>query len=154
MTRGRAKPVPAFPAFLLPPGMNGGKAAEPLADPARAPCSPSSLVCFDLQCSVPAQAVHVGREPCAPVPGPAPNQYVLASKPTPHSGTDDPSKKNSEIFNSSVPTGFSSTRRRRNRVLSKRQTAISSCLSKGEQILLLKKGYKPRLSYNWKNINS
>lgn len=39
-------------------------------------------------------------------------------------------------------------------MLSKRQTALSSCLSKGEQILLLKKGCKPRLSYNWKNINS
>lgn len=54
---------------------------------------------------VPARAVHVGREPCAPVPGPAPNQYVLASKPTPHSGTDD-SSKSSQIFNSSVPRDF------------------------------------------------
>lgn len=107
MNRGRAKTVPAFPVFLLPSGMNGGKATVPLANPAE-PRAPPPRWCV-LTCSacslVPAQAVHVGREPCAPVPGPAPNQYVLASKPTPHAGTDD-SSKSSEIFNSSVPRDF------------------------------------------------
>ena len=47
----------------------------------------------------------VSHEPRDPVPGPVPIPYVLASKPTPNTGTDD-SSENSEMFNSSVPGDF------------------------------------------------
>jgi len=70
--------------------------------------SPPALSVFARTVAVPwplPERVHVGREPCAPVPGWTPIPYVLASKLTPEVGTDD-SSENSEIFNSSVPTDF------------------------------------------------
>lgn len=153
MNRGRAKNVPAFPVFLLPPGMNEGEAAAPLANPAWAlfpllagvfgfaapePWSLPGRCMWDVSPALLFQDQLQNNTclPANPLPTPGQMTQAIAQKYlTPLC---------QEIFQQQAQKEQSA----------EQKANCSSCPSKGEQIVLLKKGCKPRLSYNWKNINS